>query len=331
MKKTTKGLLAGAGLFAGAAAFSHGITSYMVRLALDREAPRTVQRVSAQLERNARKVPLLRRALEDGLALESQPHQTVKLCAQDGEVLAGHWFPAAQPRRIILAMHGWRSAWYRDFGGIAPFLQEQHCSVLYAEQRGQNASGGDYMGFGMLERFDCLDWLRWLEETQGTSLPVYLAGISMGASTVLMATGFDLPVQVRGVIADCGFTSVHAIWDHVCRDGFHLSYRLHRGGAERLCRKKIHVGTRDYSTLEALKTCSVPVLFVHGLDDDFVPPRMTYENFEACAAPKRLFTVPGAGHGMSWYVDGDGYRRELLAFWREGDAARRQVRTVSKS
>ena len=78
------------------------------------------------------------------------------------------------------------------------------------------------------------------------------------------------------------------------------------------------MGTKDYSTVEALAHCRVPVLFVHGLADDFVPPEMTYENFGACAAPKRLFTVAGAGHGMSWYVDGEGYRRELLALWQEG-------------
>ena len=318
MKKLTKGLLAGAGLAVGAAAVSHGITSYMVRLALDREAPPLARKATEKRERTAWEDPLFRQALEEGLELERQPHHTIEINARDGEVLVGHWFPVEQPRRIVLAMHGWRSAWYRDFGGIAAFLREQGCSVLYAEQRGQNASTGDYMGFGMLERYDCLDWLQWLADSQGTSLPVYLAGVSMGATTVLMATGFDLPPQVKGVVADCGFTSAHAIWDHVCRDGLHLSYGLHRYGAERLCRRKIRVGTKDYSTVEALAHCRVPVLFVHGLADDFVPPEMTYENFGACAAPKRLFTVAGAGHGMSWYVDGEGYRRELLALWQEG-------------
>ena len=65
----------------------------------------------------------------------------------------------------------------------------------------------------------------------------------------------------------------------------------------------------------------VPLIlqFIHGLADDFVPPEMTYENFGACAAPKRLLTVAGAGHGMSWYVDGDRYRQELLALWQEND------------
>ena len=154
MKKLTKGLLAGAGLAVGAAAVSHGITSYMVRLALDREAPPLARKATEKRERTAWEDPLFRRALEEGLELERRPHHTIEINARDGEVLVGHWFPVAQPRRIVLAMHGWRSAWYRDFGGIADFLREQGCSVLYAEQRGQHASTGDYMGFGMLERYE---------------------------------------------------------------------------------------------------------------------------------------------------------------------------------
>ena len=320
MKKLTKGLLAGAGLAVGAAAVSHGITSYMVRLALDRQAPPLAQKAAEKRERTAWDDPLFRQALEEGLELQRQPHHTIEICARDGEVLVGHWFPVERPRRIVLAMHGWRSAWYRDFGGVAPFFAQQDCSVLYVEQRGQNGSTGDYMGFGMLERYDCLDWLRWLENTQGTSLPVYLAGVSMGATTVLMATGFDLPPQVRGVIADCGFTSAHAIWDHVCKEELHMPYGLHRHKAERMCRQKIRIGTRDYSTVEALRRCKVPVLLVHGLEDDFVPPFMTYENFNACSGQRTLFTVPGAGHGMSWYVDNDGYKEQLLRLWKSCEA-----------
>ena len=322
MKKRNKVLLLlGAGTAGAAVAASHGLTRYMVRLALDRETPRAAQRLTLGQVKTARADPLYQKAITEGELLAALPHETVEITARDGEILVGHWFPAERPRRIVLAMHGWRSAWYRDFGGIAPFFREQDCSVLYVEQRGQNRSGGDYMGFGMLERYDCMDWLAWLEETQGTSLPVYLAGVSMGATTVLMACGFDLPSQVRGVVADCGFTSAHAIWDHVCRDGLHLSYRLRQHEAEKLCRQKIQMGTKDYSTVEALRKCTVPVLFVHGLEDDFVPPEMTYENFNACSSARRLFTVPGAGHGMSWYVDNEGYRRELLDFLARCEAA----------
>lgn len=316
MKKTVRnGLLTIGGIAAGTMVFSNEITRYMVRLALDREEPSHGLRIARRIEKEAARNPLYRQVLEYGLALEAQPHQVVEITAHDGELLVGHWFPAEHPKRIILAMHGWRSAWHRDFGGIAPFFAEQDCSVLYAEQRGQNGSTGKHMGFGMLERYDCLDWIHWLAATHGTDLPVYLAGVSMGATTVLMATGFELPAQVKGVVADCGFTSVHAIWNHVCREELHLPYVLHRRVAERLCKQKIRVGTKDYSTVEALRSCKVPVLLVHGLADDFVPPSMTYQNFNACGSRRVLFTVPNAGHGMSWYVDNNGYKAHLCALW----------------
>lgn len=80
---------------------------------------------------------------------------------------------------------------------------------------------------------------------------------------------------------------------------------------------KIQVGPKDYSSINAMKTCKVPVLFIHGTDDDFVPVEMTYENYKACAAEKRLLIVPGAGHGMSYILDKKGYEKAVLEFWRD--------------
>ena len=75
----------------------------------------------------------------------------------------------------------------------------------------------------------------------------------------------------------------------------------------------------ECSSVEALKLCKVPVMFIHGTDDTFVPVEMTYENYRACASPKRLFVVPGANHAMSYLLDKDGYEREVLSFWKDYD------------
>lgn len=92
-------------------------------------------------------------------SLAVQPNETVEIIAHDGEKLVGHYFPCEKPERVIIAFHGWRSSWHRDFGMISDFWYKNNCSVLYVEQRGQNNSSGEYMGFGLTERFDCLDWL----------------------------------------------------------------------------------------------------------------------------------------------------------------------------
>ena len=86
-----------------------------------------------------------------------------------------------------------------------------------------------------------------------------------------------------------------------------------------LCKKKIQVGTKDYTTLDAMKACRVPVLFIHGTEDAFVPIEMTYENYKVCHAPKRLWVVPGATHAMSYLVDKEGYQKVLKEFWQSYD------------
>lgn len=324
MKKSVRNWLVGTGVVAvGAAAFgaaTHSASRYMVRLAMDREGP-------AGLDENIQKVsgscgdPAVTEMLTRGkLALENAGCETVKTEADDGITLVGHWRPARQPKRILIAMHGWRSCWSRDFGIIADFWEEHGCSVLFAEQRAQGGSGGAYMGFGMLERHDCKKWVQWVCN-RTVELPVYLVGISMGASTVLMTAGMELPKRVRGVIADCGFTSPREIWKHVAEENLHLHYGFYARTADRCCKKKIQLGSGDCSTVDAMKECEVPVLFVHGTDDSFVPIGMTYENYKACAAPKRLLIVPGAEHGMSYCQDRDGYQKAMLDFWQTYDGA----------
>lgn len=323
MKKSTKKWLVGSGVIAtaaaGAAAAIRGLSKFMVGLAMDRKGPK-------EIEKSMRKVSGSRenRELEETFAkakqaLEENVEQTVEIESHDGLRLVGHWYPAENPKRILIAMHGWRSSWSRDFGVIAPFWHNNGCSVLFAEQRGQGESDGDYMGFGMLERHDCLKWAQWVNAQNPDDLPIYLTGVSMGATTVLMTGNMDLPANVRGIMADCGFTSAYDIWKHVAEENLHLHYGLYASAADDLCKKRIQMTSRECSTKDVLQECKVPVLFAHGTADSFVPVEMTYENYGACTSEKRLFIVPGAEHGMSYFVDPAGYEREMQAFWKEND------------
>ena len=313
-----KTLLTGGGIAAGLAAYgavSAAVTKKLVSTAMDRNNPIDLNRKRSKFTGSHTRASTLEEAAAAKKVLETRSAQTISIIAHDGIRLVGHWLACENPKRIILAMHGWRSSWSSDFGIVSDFWHRQNCSVLYAEQRGQGASGGEHMGFGLIERYDCLDWLHWINQKISSSLPIYLAGVSMGASTVLMASSLDLPKNVRGILADCGYTSVHAIWKHVTEHNLHLSYSIHGPFADKLCKKKIQAGTKDYSTTEALKTNRTPVFFVHGTADQFVPVEMTYENYQACRAPKRLFIVPGAGHGMSYFTDRQGYEKETKCFW----------------
>lgn len=327
MKKKTRNALIGIGaVLAGAgtlAAGSYYLVKNMLDLAMNREAPKKAIPVSKNmLAGSSEPSPFLNDVNECAEKLKNTEHETVQTVSHDGLRLVGHYFTCQKPKRVIIAMHGWRSSWNRDYSMVADFYRRSDCNVLYAEQRGQGESDGEYMGFGLLERYDVLSWIDWINDNSEVHLPIYLVGISMGATTVLMATGFDLPENVKGVIADCGFTSPQAIWRHVAENNLRLPYGLYSAAASDLCKKKINMGAEDYSTLDAMKKCTVPILFAHGTDDSFVPIEMTYENYKACAAYKKLLVVPGAEHGMSYLIDKDKYEEAYMDLWNRFDTSR---------
>lgn len=324
MKKSAKKLLVSTGVVAAvgasAAAILHGASKYLVNVTFNRDEPKSMTRLKKRLMATPQMDETVAKVLADAEKLEARECETVVIESFDGQRLVGHWRGCDDPQRIILAMHGWRSSWSNDFGAIADFWHDNHCSVLYVEQRSQNESSGEYMGLGMLERYDCLEWIRWITEHHGDQIPLYLCGISMGATTVLMASGLDLPENVHGIMADCGFTSVYAIWEHVAKNNFHLPYHLWCKNTKMIYEKKTLTGSCEYSAVDALKTNTTPILFIHGEDDQFVPVTMTYENYEACTAPKRLLIVPGAAHGVSYLVDKAKYEDTVLQFWQDFDA-----------
>lgn len=322
MKKPMRWALICSGVVAGMAALAESarqmVTGYFVSIAMNRKAPPYPAAAEKRIAGSCADMDLLRQLEEAGKHLAAREHEVVRLESRDHTALLGHWFPCEDPKRILIAMHGWRSSWARDFGLVMDFFQKNGCSVLCPEQRGQGGSGGDYMGFGLTERYDCLDWANWAAEKR-PEVPVYLCGVSMGASTVLMAAGLELPGNVRGIIADCGFTSPSAIWEHVAKNHLHLRYELCNGPARRKWRRRIPVDMDDCTCVEAMKVCQVPVLFVHGEEDHFVPVEMTYENYAACAAPKDILIVPGAEHGMSYLTDPVTYEQKVLEFWERFD------------
>ena len=323
MTAQTKKIRTYSGIFLGVAALaataSELVTDLLVREAMDRAEPRIMKKGKRRISGN--KAKRKANGADSTPDLEREPLNTVRveITASDGTTLVGHWCPCEAPKRIVLAMHGWRSSWVSDFGAISEFLHDSGCSVLYVEQRAIGESGGRYIGFGMLERYDCLDWLGWINEHGGKTLPIYLCGVSMGATTVMLAAGLELPENVHGVIADCGFTSANDIWRHVCTAHLHLPYVTRAGRISAKCRSRIGFDPADVSTTEALRACNTPVLFIHGSEDHFVPSAMTCRNFAASSGPKRMIFVSGAGHAESYSVDPRKYEAALTDFWQACD------------
>lgn len=259
-----------------------------------------------------------RHAGEQPLPYAAQAER-VGITACDGTKLAGCWVRTPSPRRIVLAVHGWRSEWYHDFRDQCPMLMQLGCDVLYVDQRAHGNSGGDYIGFGVTERFDCLEWVRYIEDNNPDGLPVYLFGVSMGATTVMLASELLSSRRVHGIIADCGFTSAGDIWRYAIENkmkyGADAFYKL----SDLRCYLKAGYHGDTRSTVQTLANTDIPVLFIHGGADKFVPTSMSYINYNACASKKTLLIVEGAKHARSCRTDPEKYRQALIKFFETDD------------
>ena len=248
--------------------------------------------------------------------VRSLPRQEFSVTSFDGLTLHGKFFEYAPGAPIELMFHGYRGTAERDLSGGVQRCFLLGRSALIVDQRTSGKSGGHTISFGINERKDCLAWVDFLVEHFGPDVKIILTGISMGAATVLTAAGMTLPKNVIGVLADCGYTSAKDIIETVCRQ-IHLPpkviYPFIKLGA------KIYgdFDLEELSPVESMKKCKIPVIFYHGEDDAFVPCSMSRENYEVCTAPKRLVTVPGAGHGLACIIDNKGYLQALDEFSRE--------------
>ena len=251
--------------------------------------------------------------------IRAMPAKEVSVISFDGLKLCGKFYEYAPGATIELMFHGYRGSADRDLcGGV------QRCfalgrSALIVDQRCSNKSEGNMITFGIHEHLDCLTWVRYVIGQFGPDIKIILTGISMGASTVLMAAGKDLPDNVIGVLADCGFTSAKEIIQkvmHQLRLPDKLLYPLVRLGA----RLFGHFDPDETSAVDAVRECKVPVIFFHGADDDFVPCEMSVKNYTACASRKQLVIVPGADHGLSYLAAPDRSLDALIDFFGLSDS-----------
>lgn len=248
--------------------------------------------------------------------VRAMPFEAVTIRSFDGLTLHGKYYEYKKGAPIELMMHGYRGSADRDLcGGIQRSFALGH-SVLLIDQRGCGKSEGNVITFGIHESRDCLKWVDFLIEKFGQDVKIILTGISMGASTVLITAGKPLPPQVIGVLADCGYSSAKDIIQKVIRDmklPARLLYPFVRLGAKLFGK----VDLEETSPMKAIQNITVPTIFFHGEGDKFVPCEMSQKLFDACTAPKRLVTVPDAGHGACYLKDGKRYVKELSEFFNE--------------
>ena len=248
----------------------------------------------------------------------AQPHEDVYITTFDNLRLHGVYFPAinhaCEKKRVAICMHGYTSRSLQDFVGLTDYYFKRGYAMLQPDARAHGESEGEYIGFGCLDRKDLLKWIDWVIEKCGEDVEIILHGISMGGSTALMASGLDLPGQVKGIVSDCAFTSPKEVFTHVLKTMYHLPSFPIIPGADVVNRILAGYGMDECNAKREVVKAKIPVLFIHGEKDTFVPARMCKELYECCASPKKILIVKGAAHGESYYKDTEAYEEALDEF-----------------
>ena len=187
-------------------------------------------------------------------------------------------------------------------------------TVVMPAARGHERNADRYVSMGWLDARDLLGWISLITDADPRAR-IALFGVSMGGAEVMMASGLDLPANVRCIIEDCGYTSVWDEFAYQLRAMFHLPAFPVLYAADAVCRLKAGYGFKRASALEQLRRACVPMLFIHGTEDSFVPYAMLDRVYRACASPvKERFAVEGAGHGASSWREPEAYLARVGGF-----------------
>ncbi len=315
MKKGSKIAALGIGACAGAV-YMGALTAFLVFFRRNPREEREFEDFYALLEHGdyGEWVPRIKAARE---WLGKLPHEDVYIRGVEGVQLHGRFFENPHPNgRTVIFSHGYRSSCEQDFVLILSDYWEEGYHMLLPDQRAHGESDGQYICFGTKEHRDIEAWCRYVRERLGRDARYVLHGMSMGATSVLLAASLPgVQKNLLGVVADSGFTSPYNQFLHVTKEQLHVP-RFLLPVVEGICGHRAGFRFREVSTEDALSKVKVPILFIHGEGDRFVPCENSKKNYEACVSPSKwLLTVPLAGHGRGYYQATEEWKNALRTFW----------------
>ena len=307
-------IAAAAGL-AGLALAEAGGCTYFYR--------RTMMRYNAKRERTMKMSGVNWKQYYEQIApkrewMMQQPHEDVWIRSDDGLRLHATYFKGAEGKKAVICFHGYTSDGLSDYGSLSNYYLKRGFRMLLVDARAHGQSEGKYIGFGNKDRYDALGWILWMIQKVGDDAEIVLHGDSMGGATVLMASGLDLPKEVKAIVSDCAFTSPKAVFTHVLHTMYHMPAFPMIPIADAVNRKKAGYGLDDCNAAREVRKAKVPILFIHGDSDSFVPCHMCEELYKNCASQKMKLIVKGAGHCESYYKETEQYEKALDELCRKG-------------
>ena len=256
----------------------------------------------------------VRKMADEGMKyMETLPHEDVFINSHDGLRLHATYFPADEnPKKFVVGIHGFQSHAWNEYAPHIAFYRSLGYSMILPDDRAHGYSEGRYITMGVKDRFDCVNWAKYIVDRFGNDVEILLHGVSMGGATVLSASAEkDLPKQVIGVISDCGFTCVEDAFAYQMKSMYHTSSKFPVKVCKWFAKHKAGFDFNDGRPIDRVKHSRVPILIVQGAVDPIVPPYMAKELYEACTSEKKLLMVEGASHAESIAIDEDGYHNAI--------------------
>ena len=252
--------------------------------------------------------------LDEAIAeFEKAEFEKVSIISHDGLKLTGRYYHVKDGAPLEIQCHGYKGNATRDFCGNWRIAKEAGRNVLLIDERCHGNSEGHTITFGILERKDVMKWIKYANKHFG-NVPIMLSGVSMGAATVLMTSGMDLPKNVKGILADCPYDAPSNIIKKVLGTDMgmpvKLVYPLIRLGG--MLYGKFNLDAA--SPVEAVKKSRIPILLIHGDDDRFVPYEMSCNIHKAAPDKIEFYTIHDAGHTMNYVKAPEQYTRIVNAF-----------------
>lgn len=232
--------------------------------------------------------------------------------------LHAYYAEAPQPtRKTAVILHGYTDNAIRMLMIGYLYNHDLGYNILLPDLQYHGQSGGKAMQMGWKDRWDVLKWInvsRSLFGGKADSSAIVVHGISMGAATAMSVSGETLPFNIKCFVEDCGYTSVWEEFSGELKNQFHLPEFPILYVADFLCHVKYGWGFKDASPIRQIAKCQLPMLFIHGDKDTFVPTQMVYRLYETKPGEKELWVVPGVGHAQSYKEFPEEYTRTVSSF-----------------
>ena len=240
------------------------------------------------------------------------PFDEISIVSDDGLTLRADMLRGSGTGKTVIFFHGYKSEPACDFAAMYDFYKTLGCDLIYVHMRAHGKSDGVYIGFGALDRYDVVQWANKAAELFPDN-DIYLHGMSMGAASILQSMDLELNENVRGVIADCGYSDLNTVFRNLVGQLYHLP-AMFVDVFEYVNLLKAGYGFREASSVRSVSVARVPLVYICGDCDRYVPKDMALSIFNACKSEKKLLLVPGAGHAASYMCAKDEYEALVREF-----------------